>query len=366
VATPRRAGLPDAQERQQPVTDKRKIIQIGLGGWGWSWVNIVRTSAEWELAAVVDIDADRLKAAAGQFGLSGEQLHGSLESAITATKADACLVVVPPEAHAPVTIAAVRAGLHCLVEKPIADTVAAAKAMVAGARDHGVTLMVNQNYRYRRAAATLRKLMTEGTIGDVGTVYINFQKAAHFGGGFREKMAHPLVLDMAIHHFDQLRGLVGFEPVEVRAQSWNPPWSWFAGDPVANAVFTAQNGATAVYTGSWVSQGWQTTWDGDWRIQAREGEIHWKDNQIRLLPTSVFTSVFVPGARERDGWLDVDLIPMDVEDRLATLREFARAIAEKREPLTSGADNLRTLTTVLATCLSIERGEPVTLAEVLS
>lgn len=348
------------------MTGKRRIIQVGLGGWGWSWVDIVRKSAEWELAAVVDIDGNRLKSAAGQFGLAQKQLHASLQDALAATNADACLVVVPPEAHSPVTISATRAGLHCLVEKPIADTTAEAKAMVASAQAHGVTLMVNQNYRYRRAAATLRKITGEGIIGEIGSIYINFQKAAHFGGGFREKMAHPLILDMAIHHFDQLRGLVGFEPVEVRAQSWNPPWSWFAGDAVASAIFKSQGGATAVYTGSWVSQGWQTTWDGDWRIQGREGEIHWANNQIHILPASVFTSVFVPGAREQDGRLSVDLLPMEVEDRLATLREFHDAIAESREPHTSGTDNLRTLATVLAARLSIERGEPVTLAEVLS
>ncbi len=340
------------------MSDRLKIVQVGLGGWGWSWTDIVQRSEDCTLVAAVDTNPDRLKAAAERYDLGERQLFTSLGAAVEAARPDACLVVVPPEVHAPVTIDAARLGLHCLVEKPLADDPAGGQAMVEAAEASGVTLMVNQNYRYRRAATTVRKLLADGIIGEIGSVVINFQKAARFGGGFRETMDHPLVLDMAIHHFDQLRSF-GFEPVEVMAQSWNPAWSWFQGDACANAVFRARNGARAVYTGSWVSQGWQTTWDGDWRIQGTEGEIHWANNRVEVLPTSVFTSVFVPGAREAEGRLSVDLLPLPVEDRLAVLRDFASAIRDKRPPVTSGRDNLRTLATVLATRASIESGTSV-------
>lgn len=347
------------------MPQKKKLVQVGLGGWGWSWLDIVQNSPDWELAAVVDIDANRLKAAGERYGLGEEGRHTSLKGAFDAVRPDACLVVVPPEVHAPVAIEAARLGLHVLVEKPIAETIAEARAMVAAAHDHGVTLMVNQNYRFRRAPTTVRKLIADGLIGDVGSIFINFQKAAHFGGGFREKMAHPLIVDMAIHHFDQLRGTAGFEPIEVTARSWNPKWSWFDGDASASAIFRSATGAVAVYSGSWVSQGWETTWDGDWRIQGTEGEIHWAENRIEVSPKSVFTSVFLSGAKEAHGRLDFDLLPLELEDRLASLHEFHQAIAAKRPPATSGEDNLHTIATVLATRLSIERGETVTLAEVL-
>ncbi|HWJ75423.1 MAG TPA: Gfo/Idh/MocA family oxidoreductase [Kaistia sp.] len=345
---------------------KKKLVQVGLGGWGWSWLDIVKNSPDWELSAVVDIDPARLKTAGERYGLAEHQRQNSLKAAVDAVAPDACLVVVPPEVHAPVAIEAATLGLHALVEKPIAETIADARVMIATAKLHDVVLMVNQNYRFRRAPATVRKLIADGLIGEIGSIFINFQKAPHFGGGFREKMAHPLVVDMAIHHFDQLRGTAGFEPVEVTARSWNPKWSWFDGDASATATFRSASGAVAVYSGSWVSQGWQTTWDGDWRIQGTEGEIHWADNRIELLPKSVFTSVFMSGAREAGGRLDFDLLPLAVEDRLASLHEFHQAIAEGRAPATSGEDNLNTIATVLATRLSIERGETVTLAEVLS
>jgi predicted dehydrogenase len=348
------------------VADKRRIVQVGLGGWGRSWMDIIRASPHWELAAVVEIDAANLQRAASHCGLVEQQLHTSLAKAVTAIAPEACLVVVPPEAHAAVTIEAAALGLHCLVEKPLADTIGDAKRMIAAAREAGRKLMVSQNYRFRRAPRTVKKLIADGLVGEVGSVFVAFQKAAHFGGGFREQMAHPLVLDMAIHHFDQLRGTIGFEPVEVTARSWNPKWSWFAGDASAAATFRSASGAVAVYTGSWVSQSWQTTWDGDWRIQGSEGEIHWADNAISLSPKSVFTSVFVPGAREAGGRLNFDLLPMAAEDRLATLAAFHHAISHNEEPETSGVDNLRTLATVLAARMSVERNETVTLEEVLS
>jgi predicted dehydrogenase len=348
------------------VTDKRRIVQVGLGGWGWSWTDIVKASPHWELAAVVEIDAAKLKLAASHFGLVDRQLHSSLAAAVTAAAPEACLVVAPPEAHAAVTIEAARLGLHCLVEKPLSDTIGDAKRMIGAAREAGRKLMVNQNYRFRRAPRTVKKLIADGLVGEIGSVFIAFQKAAHFGGGFREQMAHPLILDMAIHHFDQLRGTIGFEPVEVAARSWNPKWSWFSGDASASATFRSASGAVAVYSGSWVSQGWQTTWDGDWRIQGSEGEIHWSDNSISLSPKSVFTSVFASGAREAHGRLNFDLLPMAAEDRLATLAAFHDAVSNNEEPETSGVDNLRTLATVLAVRMSVERNAMVTLEEVLS
>jgi predicted dehydrogenase len=348
------------------MADKLRIVQVGLGGWGWSWLDIVANSPDCELAAAVDVDAARLQQARTAYKLDKSQVHSSLAAAVGACRPDACLVVVPPEVHAPVTIEAARFGLHCLVEKPIAGTMAEAKAMVDAAAAAGVRLMINQNYRFRRAARTVRRLVRSGVVGRLGSIDVRFQKTARFGGGFREQMDHPLVLDMAIHHFDQLRGLVGFEPVEVSARSWNPSWSWFRGDACANVVFTAADGAVAVYAGSWVSRGWETTWDGDWRIQGEAGELHWADNAVTLRPESVFTSVFHPGAREAAGRLSFDLDTLPREDRSATLSEFSRSVASGEEPETSGVDNLRTLATVLAVRESITRKEPVRIDEILA
>ena len=48
-------------------------------------------------------------------------------------------------------------------------------------------------------------------------------------------MPHPLIIDMSIHHFDLMRFFLGSDAVAISARSWNPPWSWFAGDASAAA-----------------------------------------------------------------------------------------------------------------------------------
>ena len=85
--------------------------------------------------------------------------------------------------------------------------------------------------------------------GELGSLSTEFFKAPHFGG-FRDEMAQPLLVDMAIHQFDLARFLLDAEPVSVYCESWNPPWSWYAGDASAAAVFEMSAGARYVLHGS--------------------------------------------------------------------------------------------------------------------
>jgi predicted dehydrogenase len=287
-------------------------------------------------------------------------LFNKLEKALGKVTCDAALIVVPPNIHEEVAVRAIQNGLHCIVEKPISDTIQGAKTMVAAAERAGVKLMVSQNYRYRRAPQTVKKLVKSGVIGEIGSVFINFQKAPLFSG-FRTEMDEPLLVDMSVHHFDQIRCLLDLEPVRVTAQSWNPKWSWFKGNPTAVVIFETRTGATVVYTGSWVSRGWQTTWDGDWHIQGREGEIHWADNTVEVLPCTI--TPYFPGAREMQGAMVFDLVELKSEDRWASLAEFTDSITADREPLPSGRDNIKTLAMVLGALEACRTKKPVDLSK---
>jgi predicted dehydrogenase len=176
-------------------------------------------------------------------------------------------------------------------------------------------------------------------------------------------MDEPLIVDMAIHHFDQIRGILSLDPVSVAAHSWNPPWSRFKGNACTNALFKMQGGANVIYNGSWVSQGWETTWDGEWRIQGDEGEIIWKDNEVLIAPKDLFKTVFMEGAVERKGVLVPNLIDMPAEERMASVAEFYDAITDDREPETSGADNLKSLAMVLGAKLSAETEKTVDITD---
>lgn len=344
---------------------KLKLIQVGVGGWGWSWANIAKQSEDWDVVAYVDISEENLRKASAYYGMEKRRCYTDLDDAIKEAKADAVLGVVPPSAHADVTIKALEAGLHVLVEKPIAGTLENAKQMIKKAKSNRLKLMVSQQYRFRRAPRTVKKILEEKIVGDPGYVSINFHKAPKFPpGSFRVEMPNPLLMDMSIHHFDMIRGILKIDPISVYAESWNPKWSWFKGNPTAIVKIEMENDVRVVYHGSWVSQGWETTWDGDWRIQCTEGEIHWYNNKIEV-KAPIFQTVFAKGLLERNGILEAELVKMPLEDREYSLHEFAQSIIQDRDPETAGEDNLKTFAMTLATIESCNTGKKIKIAEYL-
>lgn len=342
-----------------------RVIQIGAGNWGFSWVDKIVKSKNVELVALVDMAQEMLDTAVKSYGLKKEQCFLTLKEALENVEADAAFVVVPPKFHKDVAIEALESGLHCLVEKPLAESIADAKEIVGTAKKVGKKLMVSQNYRFKRAPQTARDAILRGMVGEIGSVYINYMKNPPFDG-FRTEMEEPLIQDMSVHHFDQIRGILGLDPVKITANSWNTKWSRFAGNACASVLFEMENGAVVSYTGSWISAGWETTWDGDWRIQGEGGELHWADNKVILKPSDLFVSVFQDGAVEQDGKLHFDLLPMENEERMAVIQEFAASINEDREPQTSGEDNLKSMAMVLGAVYSAKNKETVVVEEFMN
>jgi predicted dehydrogenase len=86
-------------------------------------------------------------------------------------------------------------------------------------------------------------------------------------------MESPLVLDMAIHHFDLCRYLTGADPVAVYAHEFNPKGSWYKGDVAASIIFEMTDGIVFTYRGSWCSEGFHTSWNGNWRVIGDRGTL---------------------------------------------------------------------------------------------
>jgi predicted dehydrogenase len=346
---------------------RTRIIQIGVGFWGWSWVRVALDSPDVELAGIVEPNRENRAMACEHYGIKARNAFESLDAAVKDLDLDAALVIVGAERHCAVTLQALEMGLHCLVEKPIAPTMGEAKRMARAAERAERKLMVSQNYRFRRPPRTVKKFIKrKEVIGGVGNVYVNFQKAPKFVNNFRTEIEEPLISDMAIHHFDQMRSVLGLEPVSVLASSWNTKWSSFRGNPVATIVFEMEEGVHVTYTGNWVSKGLQTSWDGDWVISCDGGEVRWERNRVSFRVDNLLYEVHTRGAVETAGELVLDLVEIPAEDRAGALAEFAGSIRENREPETSGKDNLNTLAMVLGACRSIKERRPVAIEEILA
>ncbi|TAM66532.1 MAG: Gfo/Idh/MocA family oxidoreductase [Microbacteriaceae bacterium] len=335
-----------------------KIVQVGLGFWGRGWMQILAGSDDVQLVAVVDNDESARAWAVGSGAVNAGMVFASLSECLSrVTDVDSVLITVPPSAHLDVALEAIENGLACLVEKPLAPTLDEAATIVSEADRKNCVVMAAQNYRFKRAAATVAWLVNERkAVGAVERVSVRFGAAPSFTG-FRLSMDEPLIVDMAIHHFDLMRAVLGVEPTEVYAHSFNPSWSPFQGNACANVEFRCAAGATINYQGSWCERGPLTSWDGSWTIEGDRGCVTWIANRVKFYAHYIDDSVYLDGAIERNGnEMDVPLRELQFEERRGTLHEFASAVAEKRIPVCSGRDNLNTLAMVFGAVKSHRAG----------
>jgi predicted dehydrogenase len=338
---------------------KRRLLQVGVGGWGATWLEKAVSSPTWELVGCVDLSANALEAARSTHGISREQCFSTIAEAVAATEANGALVVAPPQFHLSVAAEAFDAGLDVLVEKPLADTMANGLEMVRLAESSDRILMVSQNYRYKSAPQAVKEILRFPWLGKVTGATVEFRKAPHFTTpDVKHGYTHyKLIEDMSIHHFDMMRSVLGDEPVAAYAQAHNPDWSWFAAPPIVNAVIELSGGGLVQYYGSWVSRGRQTTWDGDWFIDCENGQVEWSNNRVRIRPEEVYYTVYLPGFQEREGWMERDLAVSPEEERRFTLEEFGRCVQTRSDPETSGRDNLRSIAVTYAVVDSAKTGE---------
>jgi predicted dehydrogenase len=320
-----------------------RIIQVGMGGWGRDWAKtVLQPDTEVALLACVDADPAALALARRQLELPAERYFARLDAALAATDAEAVLITASLPGHVPLAIEALHAGKHVLLEKPFAPSVAEAQQVVDLATERDRVLMISQNYRFFPAVQVVRDLVRAGSLGAVGAVAIDFRRYANAAAreGHRHYTLHqPLLADMAIHHFDLMRAVLGQEPVEIVCRAWNPPWSNFEEPATAVATISFDGGAVVSYRGSWVSPGPPTAWAGEWRMECAGGEIAWTSRDNRGARVDRVT---VRPLGQRPRRLALPVLPQI--DRAGSLRAFARAVAAGVPPESSGRDNLGSLT----------------------
>lgn len=337
-----------------------RIVQAGMGGWGRDWAkSVVGPSDEVTTVAYVDADRETLELAREKLALPEEVCFDNLAEALHSSKADAVLVTANLPGHIPLTREALTAGKHVLLEKPFAPSLAEAEEVVALARERDLILMISQNYRFFPAVRAVRDFVNGGTLGKVGVVSVDFRKYANAApkeGNRHYDLFHPLLADMSIHHFDLMRAVLGQEPVEVTCHAWNPEWSNFQSPAAAFATIVFDGGAVVSYRGSWVSPGPQTNWAGDWHMECAKGEIAWtsRDNTGASVDR-----VTVKALGKRATRLE---LPMDMKlDRAGTLHAFAQAVESRKQPESSGADNLGSVALMYSTIEAATTGHTVQL-----
>ena len=342
---------------------KIRMIVLGLGFWGKCWVEEVSKCEELELVGVADQSGDARQWAIKERGLPAAIVHEDYKEALSKCDADAVGIVLRPEMHLPAIEAAARARLHILCEKPLAESMASAGKIGAILSRHpDQVFMVDQTRRWRDHVLTLKEEIAVGRIGRVGLVNIVHLQSVDMGG-YRAAFSFPVLDDMAIHHFDMVRYIVGGKARSVFARSFNPSWSWYETKPVSQAMIEMDNGVMVNYLGSWVSMGKITEWEGEVMVMGSGGALEARDED---------TILYYPPSHDHDCPTHKQVSAQKVEPHRHQfheiafgLREFVRCIRTGSEPQTNYEDNLQSFAMVCAAAESCRTGQVVELSRLL-
>ena len=339
-----------------------RVVLVGCGHMSGAWLDAASRIGGTSIVGLVDLSHAAAVAQAEKHGLGGAAIGTDLAAILRQTDADTVFDVTVPQARRGVVETALAHGCDVLTEKPMAESMADARALVEAARRARKLHAVVQNRRYIPGVRRIARFLAGGAIGDLTAIHCDFAIAPHFGG-FRETMPHVLLLDMAIHTFDVARLFAGCAPASVYCHEWNPPGSWYARDAAAVAIFEMQSGALVTYRGNWSADGLPTSWESQWRVQGTRGTLLWDGHD------SIQSAVRRDGARVGlfDATEPVEVPALDPRDRvdghLGVIRDFVEAVRNRAEPETVGHENIKSLAMVFGAIESARQGARVSLVE---
>jgi predicted dehydrogenase len=212
-----------------------KFAVLGLGFMGSTHLKALRAIPGVEVAAVASLDeralTGDLSGIQGNIGGPGERLdfsavkkHRDPYAPLDDPEIEAVDICLPTSLHEPVALAALRAGKHVLLEKPMALSGAAADAITAEAEKQGRILMTAQVVRFIPAYAALRQSVKNGELGKVRSAAFRRRCAAPGWGGWLTDPAQSGggVFDLLIHDVDYCLHLLG-KPRSVLATGYANP-----------------------------------------------------------------------------------------------------------------------------------------------
>jgi predicted dehydrogenase len=338
------------------MNNSLRAVFVGCGGISQAWLKPIQSIEGLEIVGLVDLRRETALERAKQFGLEQVEIGISLPVVLDHTQPDLVFDCTVPEAHVDVTLEALGRGMHVLGEKPMADSLENARRMVAKARESGKIYAVMQNRRFQSEIRALRDYLRGGEIGLLTTVHCDFFLGPHFGG-FRDQMQHVLLVDMAIHTFDQMRFLSGTDPLAVYCKEWNPQGSWYRHGASAVALFEMSDGVVYTYRGSWCAEGLMTSWECDWRAIGTRGTALWDGGQNLRAEWAVHPAggFF---AEKREGTI-APYAGAKVGGHGGLIRDFVECVRAGRTPETICEDNIKSLAMVFGALESAESGNRV-------
>jgi len=317
---------------------KKRALFAGFGSYGKKWYDMMKLRDDVEVVCAV-------KRTQGEVGRPGGELahipyRPSLAEAIAEFRPDFVFNLTPPDAHFAVGKTALEQGLPVLSEKPVTESLEQAEEVLRLRRAKRLPYVVAQKFRYMAWARTMRRVIEDGRIGTPGQANVTFHDSPKFWpGAYYLEVAQPFLSDYCPHSFDLIRYILGENPSEIFARSFNPSWSWFKGKAAASVCLTFRSGLVVNYYGTWVSTGRSTTQNGNWRVEGDRGALILDADRL-FLETG------------RDAREEIPIPRWDKPDEMIILDDFLRVLGMGGRAETDIEDNIFSMQMVTASVAS--------------
>jgi predicted dehydrogenase len=313
-------------------------VRIGIIGAGricGAHATSANAVPETQLTAIADVDPTRVQDACEKWG---GKAHIGYESLLADPDVDAVVIGLPHFLHRDVTIRALQAGKHVLLEKPMAMDTAECDAMIAAEQASGKVLMVAHSQHYFPVNLEVRRIVADGGIGNLvmatDTWYKPFWEGVRPPWFLQAEQGGGMWPMNGSHMIDRLLMITGQKVTSVKARVGSPVFGLSATDSgIAFLQFASGFAATIMHCGYrdgvTIFEAEMTGTEGQLRYQGDKGE----NNKLW---------------RSREGqWEEQEVPPLElplrpgVEARsvvfAAQLQDFALAVMEEKAPaITSG------------------------------
>ena len=345
------------------IMEKLKIGIIGAGQIAYKHIEKIREHSQAEVAAVADINEVRRREFASQFNLP--KSYASAEELIADRAIHAVSIALPNALHAATAIAALNAGKHVLLEKPMAMNLNEAEKIADAAEKSGKVFMVGMNQRYSRDSQTIKAIVQRGELGDIyhaKAFWMRRSGIPKIGTWFcqKEKSGGGALLDIGVHLLDLCLHLTGhFKPTGVFGATYSNfgprglgHGSWGMSDSEGD-IFDVEDFATAMIR---FENGTTVNLDASWAIHQSEPSrsnvvLYGTEAGAGVFPPEIYRYGHVNGEYEVVSPQGVDL-PHPKADRFDN---WINVILGTEEPLVTVEESLvvqRILDGIYASCLS--------------
>ncbi|WP_144554293.1 Gfo/Idh/MocA family protein [Bacillus sp. X1(2014)] len=314
-----------------------------------------------ELVAACDINEERVNEIAEKYEV---EAYTNYEELVSSGIVDAVSVCTPNYLHAPISIAALNAGLHVLCEKPMATSKQEAEAMIAAAKESGKKLMIAHNQRFVPSHQRARQLIASGEIGKI----YSFRTAFGHGGpeGWsvdgkdswffeKDKAFVGAMGDLGVHKTDLLRFVLGEEITEVGSFVETSAKAFADVDDNAVCILKTENGIIGTLAASWA---YVSKEDNSTIIYGEKAILRLEDD-----PNNSLVVQYANGDVINYQLGKIQSNDAGGQRTTHVINHFVDAVVQNQEPLIPGEEGLKSLAVILAALQSNETKQIVKVSQ---